>query len=139
MNGKYCSHMLIVIMALCVFPIKMAIGQAGPGRGYAKIPKGAYSIIAEIHAKPGKREDLRAATLPLIHLVRSDPNNLVYFFQEDRERPGHFIFFEVFATKEDFEAHNSMPYVKEWFAKLPELADGGVTTTRMEVQPAADK
>jgi quinol monooxygenase YgiN len=75
----------------------------------------------------------------LIHLVRSDPKNLVYFFQEDRERPGHFIFFEVFATKEDFEAHNSKPYVKEWFAKLPELADGGVTTTRMEVQPAADK
>jgi hypothetical protein len=55
---------------------------------YADIPKGAYSIIAEVRAKPGKREDLRAATLPLIPLVRSDPKNLVYFFQEDRENPG---------------------------------------------------
>jgi hypothetical protein len=26
-----------------------------------------------------------------------------------------------------------MPYVQEWFAKLPELADGGVTVMRMEV------
>jgi quinol monooxygenase YgiN len=48
-------------------------------------------------------------------------------------------FSEVFATKEDFEAHNNMPYVKEWFAKLPELADGGVRTTRPEIQPAADR
>ena len=26
-----------------------------------------------------------------------------------------------------------MPYVKDWFARLPELADGGVRVTRMEV------
>lgn len=137
MSRKVSNQILLVLVILGAFPMKIALGQAGPGRGYAKIPKGAYSIIAEIHAKAGRREELRAATLPLIALVRSDPKNLVYFFQEDREKPGHFIFFEVFATKEDFEAHNNMPYVKEWFAKLPELADGGVTTTRMEVQPSA--
>jgi len=39
----------------------------------------------------------------------------------------------VFATKEDFEAHNAMPYVKDWFAKLPTLAEGGVQVMRMEV------
>jgi quinol monooxygenase YgiN len=139
MSGKCCNHMLIVIIAIFVFPMKMAIGQTGPGKGYARIPKGAYSIIAEVRAKPGKIEDLRAATLPLIVLVRSDPKNLVYFFQEDRENAGHFIFFEVFATKEDFEAHNNMPYVKDWFAKLPDLAEGGVKITRMEVQPARGK
>ena len=139
MNGKFCSQIWIVVVILCVSPTKIAFGQADPGGEYAKIPKGAYSGVAEVHAKSGKREELRAATLPLISLVRSDPNNLVYFFQEDRENPGHFIFYEVFATKEDFEAHNNMPYVKEWFAKLSELADGGVTTTRMEVQPAVGR
>jgi len=139
MNWRVCSQMFIVLAILGVLPIKSAFGQAGPGHGYAKIPKGAYSIIAEVRAKPGRIEDLRAATLPLISLVRSDPKNLVYFFQEDRENPGHFVFFEVFATKEDFEAHNNMPYVKEWFAKLPDLAEGGVKTTRMEIQPAAGR
>ena len=139
MNWKFSSQMLFVLVILGAFPMKIAFGQEGPGKEYAVIPKGAYSIIAEVRAKPGKIEDLRAATLPLISLVRSDPKNLVYFFQEDRENPGHFVFFEVFKTKEDFEAHNNMPYVKEWFAKLPELAEGGVTTTRMEVQPAANK
>jgi hypothetical protein len=33
----------------------------------------------------------------------------------------------------------SRPYVKEWFAKLPDPAGGGVKTTRMEVQPARVK
>ena len=62
-----------------------------------------------------------------------DPKNLVYFLQENREAPGHFIFYEIFANKEDFEAHNVMPYVLAWFQRLPELADGGVKVMRMEV------
>jgi quinol monooxygenase YgiN len=86
-----------------------------------------------VRAKPGKEAELRTATLPLIDLVRGDPKNLVYFLQENREAPGHFIFYEIFANKADFDAHNAMPYVQEWFAKLPELADGGVTVMRMEV------
>lgn len=100
---------------------------------YEKIPPGAFSVVAQVRARPGKEAELRAATLPLIALVRSDPNNLVYFLQENREAPGHFIFYEVFANREHFEAHNNMPYVKAWFAKLPSLAQGGVEVMRMEV------
>ena len=108
----------------------------GPGKGYEAVQTGAYSVVAEISAKPGKEAELRSATIPLVKLVRGDPKNLVYFLQEDREAPGHFIFYEIFANQADFEAHNAMPYVKDWFTKLPELADGGVTVTRMEVLTA---
>ncbi|WP_404336359.1 putative quinol monooxygenase [Sphingomonas sp. MMS12-HWE2-04] len=109
--------------------------SAAPGEGirYAQIPRGAWSIVAEVRAKPGKEAELRAATLPLVALVRSDPKNLVYFLQEDRAQPGHFIFYEVFPSREDFEAHNAMPYVQAWFARLPDLAQGGVQVMRMEV------
>ncbi len=109
-----------------------AMAQAG-GVRYAEIPSGAYSVVAEVRAKPGKAAQLREATLPLVGLVRGDPKNLVYFLQEDREAPGHFIFYEVFANKADFDAHNAMPYVQAWFAKLPDLAEGGVQVMRMEV------
>ncbi|NNU66955.1 antibiotic biosynthesis monooxygenase [Rhizobium sp. WYCCWR 11152] len=116
-----------------------ALAQEGPGQGYAEIASGAYSVVAEVRAKPGKEAELRAVTLPLIDLVRSDPANLVYFLQENRETPGHFIFYEIFANEADFEAHNAMPYVKEWFAKLPELAEGGVKVMRMQIlAPAGD-
>jgi len=110
-----------------------AAAQDGPGKGYAHVPQGAYSIIAEVKARPGREAELRAVTLPLIGLVRGDPKNLVYFLQENREQPGHFIFYEIFATREDFEAHNAMPYVKEWFARIADLADGGVAVRRMEI------
>nr|WP_298685562.1 putative quinol monooxygenase [uncultured Dongia sp.] len=110
-----------------------ALAGEGPGKGYAAIPPGAYSIVAEVKAKAGKEDELRAVTLPLIALVRSDPKNLVYFLQEDREAPGHFIFYEIFATRADFEAHNAMPYVLDWFEKLPDLAEGGVKVMRMEI------
>nr|WP_197521102.1 putative quinol monooxygenase [Bradyrhizobium icense] len=100
---------------------------------YQDIREGAYSVVAQVRAKPGKEDALRAATLPLIELVRADPKNLVYFLQEDRAKPGHFIFYEIFASQADFDAHNAMPYVQEWFAKLPELAEGGVEVMRMAI------
>ena len=100
---------------------------------YERVPHGAYAIVAEVRAKPGKEKELRAATLPLVAEVRGDPKNLLYFLHEDRETPGHFIFYEIFANREDFDAHNAMPYVQAWFAKLPELADGSVKVTRTEI------
>ena len=65
--------------------------------------------------------------------VRREPNNLLYFLHEDREAPGHFVFYEIFASQADFEAHNATPHVQAWFARLPELADGGVKVMRMEI------
>lgn len=124
----------IALIALtAAAPIAPVSAQEATGISYAQIPESAYSIIAEVRAKPGKEAELRAATLPLVALVRGDPKNLTYFLQEDRAAPGHFIFYEVFASREDFEAHNAMPYVLDWFAKLPALADGGVEVRRMEV------
>ena len=122
---------VIAVGSIATAALPMA--QHAGGIRYADVPAGAYSIVAEVRAKPGKEGELRKATLPLVARVRSDPKNLVYFLQEDREVPGRFVFYEVFATREDFEAHNNMPYVKDWFAKLPELADGGVTVTRMQI------
>jgi quinol monooxygenase YgiN len=122
-----------VLVSWTVLMTSLAVAQVGPGKGYEQIPAGAFSVVAEVYAKPGKEAELRAATLPLIALVRSDPKNLVYFLHEDRDAPGHFLFYEVFANQQDFEAHNNMPYVKAWFAKLPALAEGGVKVTRMAI------
>ena len=103
------------------------------GLRYDEIPAGAYAVVAEVRAKPGKEDELRAATLPLVAQVRNEPNNLLYFLHEDREAPGHFIFYEIFASLADFEAHNATPHVQAWFASLPELADGGVKVVRMKI------
>ncbi|WP_441279294.1 putative quinol monooxygenase [Tardiphaga sp. 172_B4_N1_3] len=120
-------------------PASAAVAQQAPHMRYQDIREGAYSVVAQVRAKPGKEDALRAATLPLIDLVRADPKNLVYFLQEDRAKPGHFIFYEIFASQADFDAHNAMPYVQEWFAKLPELAEGGVEVMRMAIHSMPKK
>src|SRR5215813_14695652 len=128
-------HIGICMLAAiaCVTGLSSVKAQDGPGKGYSQVPQGAFSVVAEVRAKPGKEAELRAATLPLVALVRSDSKNLVYFLQEDRDSPGHFVFYEIFGNRADFEAHNAMPYVKDWFAKLPALADGGVKVMKMEI------
>src|SRR5262249_38315054 len=128
---KTVTAMGMVVMVVagsgCAARQNVAIGR------YDKVPGGAYAVVAEVRAKPGKENELRAATLPLVTQVRHDPNNRLYFFHEDRESPAHFIFYEVFANKEEFEAHNATTYVQDWFAKLPQLADGDVKVIHMKI------
>jgi quinol monooxygenase YgiN len=100
---------------------------------YDRVPRGAYAIVADVRAKTGKESQLREATTPLVAAVRREPNNLLYFLHEDRESPGHFIFYEMFASQADFEAHNTTPHVQAWFARLPELADASVKVVHMEI------
>lgn len=121
------------VATLLAMGIGVATAQSVRMADYGKIPITAYAVVAEVRAKPGKADELRQATLPLVAAVRREPNNLLYFLHEDREAPGHFVFYEIFATKADFEAHNATPHVQAWFAKLPALADGGVKVVRMEI------
>jgi len=130
------AALLVAAALIAVFaaaPAAPAAAQDPVGLRYATIPDTAYAVVAEIRAKPGKEAELRAITLPLVGKVRAEPNNLLYFLQEDRESPGRFVFYEIFATQADFEAHNRTPHVQAWFARLPELADGDVKVMRLEI------
>lgn len=128
-------HELVMAGAVALWAAGCATSAGPPASGarYAEIPDGAYAVVAEIRAKEGKADDLRAITLPLVERVRREPNNLVYFLHEDREAPGHFIFYEIFASKADFDAHNATPHVQAWFAKLSSIADGNVKVVRAQL------
>jgi len=133
-KGNTSSWATAILVALVAIGSGCAKKQSEFAIGrYDKVPAGAYAVVAEVRAKPGKENELRSATLPLVAEVRREPNNLLYFLHEDRETPGRFIFYEIFASQADFEAHNRTPHVQAWFARLPELADGGVKVTRMEI------
>lgn len=92
-----------------------------------------FAVVAEFRARPGCEDSLRAATLPLVARARSESTTLVFTLNEDREAPGHFIFYEVYASEAAFEAHVAQPHVREWFATLPELTESGVRATHLSV------
>lgn len=123
---------IIVATVLMAAVISVTTQSKAIGR-YGDVPADAYAVVAEIRAKPGKAEALRQATLPLVAAVRSEPNNLLYFLHEDRESPGHFVFYEIFRSRADFDAHNATAHVQAWFAKLPELAAADVSVVRMQL------
>lgn len=127
------SIRILPLLAIAAGLTAHAFAGDSPAARYGVIPAGAYAVVAEVRAKAGKEDALRTITLPLVDKVRAEPNNLVYFLHEDRQTPGHFVFYEIFATQADFEAHNATAHVQAWFARLPELADGGVQVTRMEI------
>lgn len=124
---------LLCAVAGSALPLNPSLAAQSTGLQYDQLPQGAYAVVAEIKAKPGKERELREATLPLVAKVRAERNNLLYFLQEDRNNPGHFVFYEIFASKADFDAHNATPHVQAWFARLPELAEGGVKVMHLQV------
>jgi len=124
---------LAIAPAIAVLAAVPATAQNKTAGRYDTLPATAYAVVAEVRAKPGKEGALREVTLPLVAAVRNEPNNLLYFLHEDRQSPGHFVFYEIFASEADFVAHNATPHVQAWFAKLPELAAGEVKVTRMEI------
>ena len=95
--------------------------QKGPALRYAEIPAGAYSVVAQVRAKPGKERQSREATLTLVARVRDEPNNLLYFLHENREAPGHFAFYEIFASQADFEAQTPHPMCRHGSRGCPNL------------------
>jgi quinol monooxygenase YgiN len=124
---------VLLALVVAMFSSGAVSAREPAGIRYEQIPETAYAVVAEVRAKAGKEAELRAITLTLVARVRAEPNNLLYFLQEDRELPGHFVFYEIFATQADFDTHNATPHVQAWFKRLPELAEGGVKVMRLQI------
>lgn len=132
MSGLGRARVVVVAVALTGCGAHAKTHQEAHLR-YARIPDDAYAVVADIRAKPGREDALRQATLPLVRDVRREPNNRLYFLHEDRGLTGHFVFYEIFASKADFDAHNATSHVQRWFARLPELADGDVSVVHLRI------
>ena len=99
----------------------------------SELPAAAFALVAEFRAKSGREEDLRALTIPLVAMARSEPTTCLFYLHEDREAAGRFLFYEVYASEADFEAHRAKPHVQAWFGRLPDLTEAGVSVTHLRL------
>jgi quinol monooxygenase YgiN len=82
------------------------------------------TVLLEVRAKPGKEAELKAFIAGTVTAARHDPGNIDYESHEVEGRPGTFIIFERWDTREAFEGHLKAPRRQELAPRLMELLDG---------------
>jgi quinol monooxygenase YgiN len=74
------------------------------------LPHSELRLIAELVAKPSQADALRAALQAMLAPSRGEPGCLQYDLHEDRDREGHFMFFERWTDAAALDAHTKTPH-----------------------------
>jgi len=80
-----------------------------------------FTVIATLHAKPGKEEELEQALVNLVPLTRKEEGCIDYHLHRCLGQKGRFIFYENWASKEEWEKHLEMPYIQDLLGKADTL------------------
>jgi len=83
----------------------------------------SLTIVARIKAKPGQENTLATELAKLVAPTLVEAGCLQYDFHRDLEDPGNFLFFENWATKEQWLAHMESPQLLAYKAAADDLVD----------------
>lgn len=73
----------------------------------------AYAVIAHYRCAPADEETVRAALLKMREHTRDEPANQAYEVHAQRDVPGGFVLYEVYADRAGFDAHASTAHFAE--------------------------
>lgn len=79
-------------------------------------------IVANITAKPATIAQVRAELEKLIPITRAEKGCLHYDLHQDRENPAHFMFYEMWASRDLWQAHMGAQHLKDYL----KATDGAV-------------
>jgi quinol monooxygenase YgiN len=91
--------------------------------------------VAQFTAKPGKEDDLVKALHGLMAATHKEKGCSRYELNQSIDNPRVITFIEKWASKEDFDKHCNMPYIKEYFQKAPQLVEAQSVTLHKEILP----
>ena len=69
------------------------------------------TIVAHIHAAPGKAAFLRTELERLVAPTRAEAGCIQYDLHHDNADPDHFMFFELWASRDLWQAHMQAPHI----------------------------
>ena len=81
------------------------------------------TIVARIKAKPGKEDPLATVLAKLVAPTLIEAGCLQYDMHRDLEDPGNFLFFENWATRDQWLAHMESPQLLAYKAVADDLVD----------------
>lgn len=74
--------------------------------------KDTLVVVATIVAHPGKEDQVRRALLDLIPVTEKEQGFIQYDLHEAIERPGEFVFYEIWADAHSLDLHANTASMK---------------------------
>jgi quinol monooxygenase YgiN len=94
------------------------------GVSFPNMPQTPVTVVAEAIAKTEKESEARQLVLGLLEPTRKEEGCIQYDPHELTDKPGHFIFYENWASQAALDARLKSPHIAAAFAKIPELFEG---------------
>jgi quinol monooxygenase YgiN len=89
-------------------------------------PNGYVTVIWETAAKPGKEAALNAFITAAVTPSRNDDGNIDYEAHEVEGRPGAYVIYERWESREHLDAHLSAPRMQVLVPQMLELIAGSI-------------
>ncbi len=86
------------------------------------------TVVAVMHAKPGKEAELRAAALALVEPTRKEEGCVQYDLHQHLSDPSWLVFYENWTSAGHLDRHGKSPHITAFRAVAPDLVD----TSRVE-------
>ncbi len=80
------------------------------------------TVVANIKAKPDQIDLVKAELGKLIAITRAEAGCINYDLHQDNDNSAHFMFYEIWASRELWQTHMSAPHL----AAYMEATDGAV-------------
>ncbi|MEM7602164.1 MAG: putative quinol monooxygenase [Verrucomicrobiota bacterium] len=81
------------------------------------------TIVANIFAKPDQVERVKAELQKIIAPTLAEDGCLNYDLHQDNEDPAHFMFYENWASREQWLVHMEQPHLQEYAAATEGAVD----------------
>ncbi len=80
------------------------------------------TVVARIHPKPGKEDDVGARLVQMAEAVRKhEPDCIVYRPHRSSKQPVVFLFYEQYKSMPAFEFHRTAAHLAAFRGKMKEL------------------
>ncbi len=81
-------------------------------------------VVAQMTSQADKLDELRAELRALLAPTRAEKPCIQYDMHESADTPGTFLFYEIWESHADLEAHLATPHLQRFFSLAPNLLQG---------------
>lgn len=74
------------------------------------------TIVANIQANPDKIQLVKAELEKLIAVTRAENGCVQYDLHQDNDNPAHFLFFEIWESRDLWQVHMNAQHLKDYMA-----------------------